>query len=65
MKDKIYSCRKCDRQVTLPASEAMPICCGEKMSPLPYCTSAPNPEMARNYEAQEPCDDGTGPNSKK
>jgi hypothetical protein len=64
MKDKIYSCRICDRQVTLPAGEAVPTCCGEKMSPLPYCTSAPNPEMARNYDADEPCDDGTGPKRK-
>jgi hypothetical protein len=31
------------------------------MVPLPFCTTAPNPEMARNYEADEPCDDGSGP----
>jgi hypothetical protein len=29
--------------------------------PLPFCTSAPNPEMARNFAAEEPCDDGTLP----
>jgi len=65
MKDKLYSCRQCDRQVALPPDKAVPICCGEPMSPLPYCTSAPNPEMARNYEAEEPCDDATGPGEKK
>jgi hypothetical protein len=29
------------------------------MGPLPYCTEAPNPEMARNYDEDLPCDDGT------
>jgi len=65
MKNTTYACSKCDRRVTLPASEAVPVCCGLRMEPLPYCTSAPNPEMARNYEAQDPCDDGTGPKGKK
>jgi hypothetical protein len=29
------------------------------MEPLPFCTSVPNPEMARNYADDEPCADGT------
>jgi hypothetical protein len=29
------------------------------MEALPYCTTAPNPEMARNYDEDEPCDNGT------
>jgi len=31
------------------------------MEPLPFCTKAQDPEMARNYEVDEPCDDGTIP----
>lgn len=26
--------------------------------PLPYCTNAPDPEHARAYNDDEPCDDG-------
>lgn len=59
MNDKTYVCRVCDKQVTVKAGDAVPFCCGRQMEPLPYCTVAPNPEMARNYEADEPCDDGT------
>lgn len=25
--------------------------------PLPFCTAAPDPEHARGYEEEEPCDD--------
>ena len=25
--------------------------------PLPFCTTAPDPEHARGYEEEEPCDD--------
>ena len=25
--------------------------------PLPFCTSAPDPEHERGYETEEPCDD--------
>lgn len=26
--------------------------------PLPFCTTAPDPEHERGYEKDEPCDDG-------
>jgi hypothetical protein len=32
-----------------------------KPKPLPFCTTAPNPEMARSAMEDTPCDDGTGP----
>jgi hypothetical protein len=31
------------------------------MDQLPFCTAAPHPEMARNYDEDLPCDDGTLP----
>jgi hypothetical protein len=31
----------------------------EPMGPLPFCRVMPDPEQARNYEEDEPCDDGT------
>jgi hypothetical protein len=31
------------------------------MEPLPSCTTQPHPEMARNYDEDLPCDDGTLP----
>jgi hypothetical protein len=30
----------------------------ESQVPLPFCTTAPDPEHARGYEEEEPCDDG-------
>jgi hypothetical protein len=29
------------------------------MEPLPFCTTQPHPEMARNYDEDLPCNDGT------
>jgi hypothetical protein len=67
MSDAVYCCRKCGQQETIPVGKPAPICCGQPMEPepLPFCTSAPNPEMARNYDPQEPCDPGTIPKKKK
>jgi hypothetical protein len=31
---------------------------GKSQVPLPFCTTAPDPEHARGYEEEEPCDDG-------
>jgi hypothetical protein len=56
-----YKCSVCGLEVTAPAGEPVPICCGKAMGPLPYCTEQPNPEMARNYDEDLPCDDGTIP----
>jgi len=63
MSDAVYSCKTCGKQAKVPLGKPVPFCCGQKMEPepLPYCTSAPNPEMARNYSPDEPCDDGTLP----
>jgi hypothetical protein len=60
-----YHCSVCNKEVTIVAGEPIPMCCGQEMEPLPFCTTAPNAEMARNYEADEPCDPGTVPRKKK
>jgi hypothetical protein len=63
--DIIYTCSVCHKEVTVPEGQAVPVCCGREMGPLPFCTSAPNPEMSRNYDADEPCDPGTLPRKRK
>lgn len=62
-----YKCAACGREVAVSKTQPAPRCCGKDMEaePLPFCTTAPNPEMARNYEADEPCDDGTVPKKAK
>jgi hypothetical protein len=66
MSDVVYGCKSCGKEVTVPVGKPAPACCGLPMEPepLPFCTSAPDPEMARNYDADEPCDDGTLPKKK-
>ena len=62
MADPIYHCRECNKRATVKEGDAMPICCGLPMEPLPYCPAAiSDPEQARNYRDDEPCDDGTLP----
>ena len=58
----IYRCIKCDTTAEYREGEEAPVCCDEKMvaEPLPQCTSASHPEMARNYYDDEPCNDGRG-----
>lgn len=53
-----YSCSICKKEISVPKGEAVPICCGREMEPLPFCTTAPHAEMARNYDEDEPCDPG-------
>ncbi len=67
MCDVTYKCAACSREVAVAKTQPAPRCCGQEMKqePLPFCTTAPNPEMARNYEADEPCDDGTAPRKPK
>jgi len=62
-----YKCGACGREVAVAKTQPVPRCCGKEMTvePLPFCTTAPNPEMARNYDAGEPCDDGTVPRKPK
>jgi hypothetical protein len=54
-----YTCSVCGRTAEIEKGQPIPLCCKKEMEPLPYCTEAPNPEMARNYDKDEPCDDGT------
>lgn len=59
MAEVTYICSVCAKETKVEKGKPVPLCCHKEMEPLPFCTTAPNPEMARNYEADEPCDDGT------
>lgn len=59
MADIVYTCSVCGRQTPVPEGRPVPLCCKKEMEPLPFCTAAPNPEMARNYDEDGPCDNGT------
>ena len=62
MADPIYHCPECHRQAVVKEGESVPVCCGMPMEPLPYCPAAvSDPEQARNYREDGPCDDGTLP----
>lgn len=63
--DVTYYCSVCGKQTTVKKGQPVPLCCHKEMEPLPFCTQAPNPEMARNYDADEPCEDGTRPRKSK
>lgn len=54
-----YVCRACGEEVKIEPGSPTPICCEKEMERLPACMTAPDPEMARNYGDDEPCDDGT------
>lgn len=58
----IYRCFSCSAIREYGDGTSAPICCGMAMKrePLPQCTSASHPEMARNAANDEPCDDGRG-----
>lgn len=55
-------CSKCGRIIEVPAGESLPECCGGIMEieTLPQCTVADHPEMTRNTDDSEACDDGRG-----
>ncbi|TFH38452.1 MAG: hypothetical protein E4G96_10460 [Chrysiogenales bacterium] len=57
-----YRCFSCNKIREYKEGEPVPICCDGPMTVehLSPCTSAPNPEMARTVDADEPCDDGRG-----
>jgi hypothetical protein len=59
MSSVTYKCSVCGKEVKVEQGDPVPIHCNKEMGPLPYCTEAPNPEMARNYDEDLPCDDGT------
>lgn len=54
-----YKCSECGREVKVESDRAVPVCCKKEMEPLPFCMTQPQPEMARNYDEDLPCDDGT------
>jgi hypothetical protein len=58
MSDVTYTCSVCGKEVKA-GKGTPPRCCDKEMGPMPFCTTAPNSEMARSGEADEPCDDGT------
>ena len=61
MSETIYACPECGKEAAVKPSDPIPKCCGIEMKakPLPFCTTAPNPEMARSAVEDAPCDDGT------
>ncbi len=65
MNEVTYVCSVCHRQVAVPKGRRVPLCCHKEMEPLPFCTSVPNPEMVRDHEGDEPCDDGTAPQKRR
>jgi DNA-directed RNA polymerase subunit RPC12/RpoP len=56
---KTYHCSECDRNIAIDQKDEIPVCCNRKMHALVACTAV-HPEMARNTEDDEPCDDGRG-----
>lgn len=58
----VYRCFSCSAIKKYRKGEAVPICCDQPMvlEKLPYCTTTSHPEMARNTDSDEPCDDGRG-----
>ncbi len=61
-KEIIYRCTLCNKTAEYTEGKKAPVCCGEEMiaEPLPHCTSTSHPEMARNSDEDEPCNDGRG-----
>ncbi len=58
----IYRCSKCGRTEEIKSKPEIPFCCEKIMvkDPLEQCTTTDHPEMVRNYDAGEPCDDNRG-----
>lgn len=54
-----YTCSVCGKQVTVKKGDPIPLCHKKEMEPLPFCMTQPQSEMARNYDEDLPCDDGT------
>jgi hypothetical protein len=59
MNETKYICAVCGKKVKVEKGRPAPLCCNKEMGPLPFCTTVPNSEMARDGNADEPCDDGT------
>lgn len=58
----VYRCFSCSAIKEYSEGETIPICCDKPMvlETLPQCTTTAHPEMARNSDADDPCDDGRG-----
>lgn len=54
-----YKCNECSKMSRIVDGDPIPFCCGKQMEKvdLDQCTKAPHPEMARNDDNDEPCDD--------
>ncbi len=59
MSGLVYECKACGRKVTAQDGDPVPTCCRKVMEPLPFCTTKPDPELARNAGEDEPCADGS------
>ena len=57
-----YRCTKCGRTEKISVDEPEPLCCEKKMvkDPLDQCTIPEHPEMVRNTDENDACDDGRG-----
>jgi hypothetical protein len=57
-----YRCSSCSATREYKEGEPVPVCCEKQMSleALPICATTSHPEMARNTDSDEPCDDGRG-----
>jgi len=59
MSEVVYTCSVCGKESKVEKGQPIPLCCKKEMDPLPFCTTAPNPEMARSSDEDLPCDVGT------
>lgn len=61
-KEIVYRCGLCNKTAEYTEGKKAPICCGKKMipEPLQQCTTTSHPEMVRNSDENEPCNDGRG-----
>jgi DNA-directed RNA polymerase subunit RPC12/RpoP len=64
-KKYIYRCTSCGSSEEITEGKTAPSCCKKIMvkDPLDKCTIAEHPEMVRNNDDSEPCDDGRGKES--
>ncbi len=57
-----YKCSTCGKTADELENKQAPVCCEKIMikDPLSQCTIPDHPEMVRNTDDSEPCDDGRG-----
>jgi len=57
-----YRCSKCGKTKEASDDKPAPVCCEKFMvkDPLQQCTVADHPEMVRNSDESDACDDGRG-----